>query len=177
MLRIVAFDLSLTSTGVCKSQAPAEPFALETAPLRGMQRLYWIQSRVLAHAEDADLVVLEGYSYGSGYQAHQLGELGGVVRLGLWCRGIPYVDLPPAIRCKMATGKGNASKEHVLSEAVQRLGYTGHSDDESDAMWLLEAARQHYGLSDVKLPKAHFGRTKSSKDFRWPEFDELEGAA
>ena len=89
-MRIVAIDPSLQCSGVCDSQAPDEPFTLvPPAGLAGMARLRWIRGRVVEVTKGADLVVIEGYSHGSRYQAHYLGELGGVIRLMLYCLGRP----------------------------------------------------------------------------------------
>src|SRR6266498_163508 len=92
-LRIVGLDLSLTGTGIADGDhlrtlrtgliGPARLAALRDEILRvvlGVGTLPWTQ----APAEPASLTVIEGYSYGSkGSSAYQLGELGGVIRLGL----------------------------------------------------------------------------------------------
>ena len=156
-MRVVALDLSLTATGVCDSQAPDEPFTLEPpARLSGMARLRWIRERVREATKGADLVVIEGYSHGSRYQAHYLGELGGVIRLMLHCFEQPYVDVAPSVVKKLATGSGIARKEAVLAEAIRRIGYGGSDHNESDALFLLQVALQHYRLPGaVTLPKAN----------------------
>lgn len=165
-MRIAALDLSLTCTGVAKytptedgsdhaiAVATLEPPASEGT---GIERLFWHLRHVLAWTDGCDLTVIEGYSYGSkNTRAHATGELGGVVKLGLWTRQRTFVVVPPAIRAKVATGKGNAGKDAVLVEAVKRLGYEGSSKDEADARWLLEAALQFYGLPGrAELPKTH----------------------
>jgi crossover junction endodeoxyribonuclease RuvC len=177
-MRVVALDPSLTCTGVAESRAPTEPGVL-TPPngLTGMGRLHWIQKQVMQLATGADLVVIEGYSHASRHFAHQLGELGGVIRLTLWCMRVPYVDVPPAGRMKIATGKGQAKKEAVLAEAIRRLGYTGSNDNEADAMWLLQLALHHYGLPGaVALPAAHLEPLAKSKA-EWPVVDQLRRSA
>lgn len=134
----IAFDLSLTCTGWCSG--------LETGTLvppkgadRGVPRLQWIRTQVLelVEKEEAQLVVLEGYSFASrGRAIISLGELGGVIRCALADAGISFVDVAPSCRALFAAGKGNASKEQVLAQAIRRLGYAGHSHDEADALWL-----------------------------------------
>jgi crossover junction endodeoxyribonuclease RuvC len=140
---VSAFDLSLTSTGY----ATPEGSGVLVPPdgMRGIDRLRWIRRHVLDLARG--LVVLEGYSFASrGRAIVSLGELGGVVRVALADARIPWVDVPPAVRCKLATGRGNAPKEAVLAAAIRRLGYAGHSHDVADASWLRQAALIHYGL-------------------------------
>lgn len=173
-MRVVALDPSLSATGVADSAAPDRPFTIAPPQgLRGPARLFWIQKQVRQACAGADLVVIEGYSHGSKYQTHALGELGGVIRLTIWCMNIRYADVPPPVRMKVATGKGQAKKEHVLAEAIQRLGYQGHDNNEADALWLLQLALHHYGLPGaVELPKAHLEPlAKASVD--WPEFEQL----
>lgn len=169
-MKILALDMSLTSTGVAYIDGTRR---VETwkVPGKGMTRLARLRDLVLSSADAADLVVLEGYSYASrGRAVVSIGELGGVIRLALHTFGHPYVELAPSVVKKLATGKGNAGKELVLVEAVKRLGYGGSSTDEADALWLLEAARQHYGISDVELPKTHLAALEK---VTWPIWEDL----
>lgn len=175
---VLALDLSLTSTGVARSMATAYATQRIRPTGRGTARLADIRDQVLALAQGGDdpllggryravdLVVLEGYAY-AGHQAHQLGELGGVIRVALHDAGIPWVAVPPATVKKLATGAGNAKKEQVLLAAVRRLGYTGDSNDEADALWLLEAARQYYLMAGrERLPQAHLAGLGGKTE--WP---------
>lgn len=166
-MNILALDLSLTSTGYAWS-SPQESRVGRLAPAeKGMNRLSWIRDHVLRLATGAGLVVIEGYSFASrGRAMISLGELGGVVRLALFDRDTPYVDIPPTVRAKYATGKGNASKEAVLVNAVRRLGYEGSSNDEADALWLRTMAEDHYGLTESPVPKSH---REALDKIQWPE--------
>lgn len=163
-MRLVALDLSLTVTGVARYIPAGDDHAIEVFTLKppdsagtGIERLFWHLKEVVRVTEGADLTIIEGYSFGSKTsRAHSIGELGGVVKVGLWTRRRPFVSAPPAVRAKTATGKGNAGKAAVLVEAVKRLGYEGDSFDEADARWLLEAAMQFYGVPGAaELPKGH----------------------
>lgn len=155
-MNVLALDLSLTCIGWAsngETSGTHEPVGRGVHRLGGV--LNWLDRMLLD--TQADMVVLEGYSYASrGRAIVSLGELGGVVRLHLHQRGVPVVEVPPSCRAKLATGKGNAQKDAVLVEAVRRLGYQGHAHDEADALWLLQAALVHYGLPGAaELPKAH----------------------
>lgn len=162
-MRIVAFDLSLNATGVA-SAAGVEVLAPPASCSSGVARLRWIRGAVLDRA--GDLNVIEGYSYASRGQAIiSLGELGGVVRVALTDTGVKWVEVPPACRAKYATGKGNASKEQVFAEAIRRLGYAGHSNDEADALWLRAMALDHYGAPVCEMPKVHRAALDAVK---WP---------
>lgn len=160
-MNIVALDPSLVSFGwACEFDRVVSCGTIKPGKRRGMERIDFI----LAELNESfgfgdsigDLFVLEGYSYGSrGRAAVSLGELGGVLRHELHKNRVPFVEVSPNGRAKLATGKGNAAKEAVLVEAVRRLNYAGSSHDEADALWLLEAARQHYKRSVIALPKKH----------------------
>ena len=109
--RILALDLSLVRTGVCRPDGRTSCIA--TGALRGMRRLDAIARNVqeLARAEAADLFVLEGYSFGSkGRAVFDIAELGGCVRFLLYRLGIPYVDVPPATLKKYATAAATAAR-------------------------------------------------------------------
>jgi Holliday junction resolvasome RuvABC endonuclease subunit len=191
-MRLLALDMALTSVGWAR-WLPADPLSetprgrIESGsfqhPGRGMQRIEAILSSVesLCHFPTTasatlplpHLVVLEGYSYrSSGRSTVSLGELGGALRWHLHLHGIPWVAVPPAVRAKWATGKGNAGKEQVLSQAIQRLGYQGHDGDEVDALWLLQVALYRYGVEEavVPVPKAHRSFVDKAN---WPAREEL----
>lgn len=158
-MKVLALDLSLTSTGVAFPGGGVTTWCPPKGVV-GMDRLDWVRV-LLAHAmgnDLPDLVVLEGYSFGTARQAshaHALGELGGVIRHTLWRNEQPYVDVPPASLKKFATGKGSAKKELMLVEAVKRLGYDGSSNDEADALWLRAMALDAYGEPVVQMPQAN----------------------
>lgn len=167
---VVAFDLSLRATGV--AMPDGSTLSLKPGSRTGMARLAWIRDSVAGLADlpgvcAVDLVVIEGYSYASkGASVVDIGEMGGVVRLMLWERQIPYVEVAPSSLKMFATGKGNAGKDDVLAEAIRRLGYAGSSKDEADALWLRAMALHHYGEPVVSLPATHLrGIDKVS----WPE--------
>lgn len=43
-----------------------------------------------------------------------------------------------------ATGKGGAKKAAMIQAAKDKLGYPGNDDNEADALWLLELAKNDY---------------------------------
>lgn len=76
--------------------------------------------------------------------AHIYGGM--VAMLGAWCESakVPYQGIHWATIKRHATGKGNANKEAMIAAARERLGYEGQSDDEADALWLLDFALTTY---------------------------------
>jgi crossover junction endodeoxyribonuclease RuvC len=134
-MRVLGLDLSLTASGYA---ADEEAVGVIRSRARGPRRLAEIRNFILELASDCEVVVLEGYSYASPNQAHQIGELGGVVRLGLYAAHVPYAEIPPAVLKKFATGKGNADKDAVLAAAIRRFGFQGEDNNAADA-WILRA--------------------------------------
>lgn len=171
-MRIAAFDLSLTSTGVARHTPPGDDLPIVTGALRcrdkGAERLVAVRSLVLSELRPLgtyDLVVVEGYAFGRPNQAHFIGELGGVVRVALFEAGQAFMVVPPASVKKYATGKGNATKEVVMGAAVHRAGREFESTDEADAWWLLQMACAHYGLEHVEMP----GKNREALEaVEWP---------
>lgn len=169
-MNLLALDLSLTSTGWAAKHGAQPPTWGTFKPKdQGAQRLQgivtWLDT--LLDVWKPEVVLVEGYSFGSQLsRAHALGELGGVVRLRLFQRAQLVVEVAPKTRAKFATGSGNAGKEQVLVEAVKRLGYIGHSNDEADALWLLQIGLQGYACSEaVRVPSGHMAALDA---IEWP---------
>lgn len=168
----MGLDLSLTSTGV---SVGGETTVIATK-LRGAERLFRISLDVLeiAVAKNVQIVAIEGYSFASrNSHAHSIGELGGCVRMRLWEKGIPFVEIPPTCRAKFATGKGNASKGEVISAISAQTGlvFSGAgADDECDAWILEEMLRAKLGN-----PMAHWTADKLAAldKVDWSELERL----
>lgn len=158
--KLLGLDLSLTSTGYSCGEAQGVIASKE----RGVVRLKEVSEAIkkLILELNIEVVILEGYSFASrSGQAFSIGELGGVVRLTLHELGIPYVEVPPTCRAKFATGRGNASKNEVISAVSAKTGIVWGNpgaDDKCDA-WILE----EMGLSVIGMSK-----------FSWPATN-LEG--
>jgi crossover junction endodeoxyribonuclease RuvC len=158
-LNILAIDAALTATGLCLPNGDTLTLSCKHA---GMTRIRWIRDRVIQEGRrfgPLDLVVIEGYSYGSkGNSAVNLGELGGVLRFTLWEAAVPYVEIPPSCVKKYATGKGNAGKEDMLQEACLRTHRRFPDNNSADAFWLWQMALARYCPEHellVKMPKAN----------------------
>lgn len=136
---IFGLDPSLTSTGVAtrlddgnELARPATIKSKATGPLRLVEIRDVLRDLIPPNAA----VYIEGYSFSSRFsRAHALGELGGVIRVDLWERGIRCVEVAPKMLKSWAVGKGNAGKEEMLAAAI-RGGYEGHDNNEADAWWL-----------------------------------------
>lgn len=157
---VVGLDLSLTGTGIAFHDGTVRK--VDGSKTSGMERVDMIVTEIgkalhLARAEhDGEpKVIIEGYSYASANQAHQLGELGGVVRHLLWRASVPYAVVPPNSVKKLATGSGGAGKIEVVVAARERLGYVGHNDNEADSLWVRAFGLALLGALPCQLPKTH----------------------
>lgn len=156
-MNILALDLSLTSTGFCHNGETGVISVDKTGP----HRLWLIKREVedLVIRFKIDVVVLEGYSFASrNSQAHSIGELGGVIRLLIWELGKPLVVIPPTCRAKFATGKGNASKNEVISSISAKTGLIWSNpgaDDKCDAWVMEEMVLCHLGKPRFSWPSTH----------------------
>jgi len=167
-MSIVGLDLSLTATGYASATRVA---TIKTAT-RGTHRLLELRAKILqlVIGDVADLVVIEDYAFhGQGAHSHELGELGGVIRLALFEAHIEFVTVIPSTLKKFATGKGNASKEEMLVAAV-RAGAPVSTNNEADAWWLRAAGCQHYGEPLVSRPKV---QRDALNKVAWPARDLL----
>lgn len=175
-LAVVGIDLSLTATGI--AYADGTTATITTAKLNGPERLIKVRQAVklaLDVAEWApDLVLIEGYAYARPNQAHQCGELGGVVRVALHeeCEESPHMGwaiVPPAKLKKFATGKGTADKTAMVVAARERLGWEGMDDNQADALWLRALGLEMYHALEVRLPQAHIAALDGIEILRAPK--------
>lgn len=162
---VFGLDLSLTSTGMAWNDE-GEDFSpiVITTKLKGVERLNHISTEIMKVLEwegkNNPHVVIEGYAFAhKASRAHSLGELGGVVKHELWKAGIPVSIVPPTVRAKFATGKGNAGKSAVVSAVSARTGLIfdgAGADDKCDA-WLLLEMGCHYlnGEGQFEWPKTN----------------------
>lgn len=165
-MNILSLDLSLVRSGFVRPEGTAGVIVPPKCADRGMPRLRHIRNSVRDMLGGVDLVVIEGYSFGSMNKREALGELGGVVRLMLYEARVRYVEVPPSSLKMYATGKGNAPKDLVLVECVKRLGYTGADNNIADAMWMRAMALDAFDLPIVAMPQTN---RAALKKVRWQE--------
>lgn len=160
-LVIVGLDLSLTSTGTARIGDKIWADRIVPRKLSGHARMRHILLEVIGLTEGADLIVIEGPSFGSGVNARQSGhhERGGLwwlVTYQLWRRERPFAVVPPAVLKRYGTGKGNASKDAVLAAAVRRYHQVEFDgNDEADALVLAAMGADQLGRPIATVPAAH----------------------
>ncbi len=151
MPTIMGIDPSLTSTGLVVLEN-GNLILHETLEVKekGIARLLTLQNilegRLFAY--NPDLVVVEGYAFARSNQAHQMGELGGMVRMLLAQKRVPWLEAAPTQVKKFATGKGNAAKELILMNVLKRWGVEFQVSDEADAFVLAKIGQAVLG--DIK---------------------------
>lgn len=169
--RILAIDPSLTGTALVGPSFDTDldvvdRWKIVTKGMTGTDRLRFIRDRVLDAAcgqsadpgnDGADIVLIEDYTYGQGRQAHQIGELGGVLRLALDDVGVRWVPVNASTVKKFATGKGNAKKAAVVAAVTHRTGRETPDDDIADAtaIYCIGLALQGLAHPMGVLPKTH----------------------
>lgn len=142
-MKIVGIDASLTSTGVAVIGGGNVDTDVIQRKSTGIERLIEIREQVKGIVNGVDLVAIEGYAFARSNQAHQIGELGGVLRVMFREEGIEYIDVAPSAVKKFATGKGNANKEAVAVGVYKRWGKEFKTNDEADAFVLAKIGQAY----------------------------------
>ncbi len=158
-LRVVGLDLSLTSTGLSDGQS-VHAISTGTQELlearldrlvRGVVSFVLSTSHPNKHC--ADLVVIEGSSYGSRGPGHEeLAALRIMVRHRLWRMGVPYAIVPPRTLKRYTTGSGTATKQQMVCALYGRHGLDWQDVkvkdgryDQADAFALAAMGYHHVG--------------------------------
>lgn len=171
-MNFLGLDISLTSTGCSLN---GETWTISTNS-KGAERLSRISNDVVNIVMDnpIDIVILEGYSFASrNSQAHSIGELGGAIRMKIWERGVPYIEVPPTCRAKFATGRGNAGKNEVISAISAKTGiiWSGAGADDRCDAWILEQMGiARIGKSTYEWPATNMAALDKVD---WSELDRL----
>jgi crossover junction endodeoxyribonuclease RuvC len=166
---VLGIDPSLTSTGLVRIDQHDGVQLYRIRPrVKGHDRLDAILDAVSYSVRDADLVVIEGPSYGStGTAYHQLAGLWWLITHHLYRAGRPYAVVSPQARAKYATGNGGAGKDAVLAAVVRRyadVDVTGN--DVADALILAAMGARWIGEPIDSVPKTHL---VAMDKVSWPE--------
>ncbi len=115
-----------------------------------------------------DLIAYEDASFGGKNQATKAAhnELRGMIKLVASEIGAKTLSYMPSTIKKFATGNGGADKSQMMRACKTILGIMPRDDNEADALWILEAARQGY-LPPKKAAKQFAKRFKPAKQSRF----------
>jgi hypothetical protein len=178
---VIGIDSSLTSLGIA---TPDSADALRwKGSDRGHDRIEWLRTQVLDRSKAADLVVIEGPSYGSKMLPgqHELAGLWWILTHGLWRRGIPYAVASPHSRTIYATGAAFPAKDHpkdkrariakgmVHTFVAEKLGIWCEGSgryDASDAATLAAMGMHWLGYPLTIVPASH---ARALDGVRWPD--------
>ncbi|MEU5624236.1 hypothetical protein [Streptomyces tendae] len=164
---IIGLDLSLRSTGVA-GEGWTDHIRTK---LVGDARLTHLEERIVSFIRNADLVAMEGPSFGHGsLGGHEdMAGLRVLVRRYCYRHQIPYAVLPPSSLKLYVAGYGKASKGEVRSAVADRYGV--HTEgtaryDEADAYAALAAACDWWGAALAAVPD----RQRAALDgCQWPD--------
>ena len=140
---VVGLDLSITSTGIARydfeSGGSVVTFVVGTDAKFGpiWERLYFSLNGILALVSKDDLVLVEGYAFGSKYNMAALAELGGLVKFSIWRKTgrWPVIVTPHQLK-KFAIGVGKGGKEDMKLAAYKHYRKEFATNDECDAFFL-----------------------------------------
>lgn len=144
---ILALDLGTTTGWALRTRDGAvtggtqsfRPQRFEGGGMRFLRFKRWL-TELKAHADGIDSLHFEEVRrHVSTDAAHAYG--GFLATLTSWCEHhqIPYQGVPVGTIKKHATGKGNASKDEMIT-AMRRLGHVPTDDNEADALAILHWA-------------------------------------
>lgn len=177
---VIGLDLSLASTGVVglRLALPRNPqiWRLQSA-YKGVKRLSdlcdQLDTAISGFTQDIDrwlwedevLAVIEGYSMGSRVgQAFSIGEWGGVARLLLYDKRVPFIEVPPSTLKKWTTGKGNSPKDKMRLSVYKRWGFEADSNDVIDAYALAQFGRAYLAIRTGALELDEKAFTKAEME-------------
>ena len=157
-MRVIAIDpgtscgYAYTDTGtVCVEQSGVldlKPRRHEGGGMRcvRMKSLLWALASTFPAGDVGALFYEEVRGHRGTDAAHIYGGIIAVIAAFCEERSIPYRGIPVGTIKKRATGKGNASKAQMIESAQERWGDTIKSDDQADALWLLQVGLEELGM-------------------------------
>ncbi|MFI8104739.1 hypothetical protein [Streptomyces sp. NPDC086023] len=171
---VIGLDLSLTSTGVA-GQGWTDRIRTKS---RGDARLAYLEDAVVSFIRSAELVVMEGPSFGHAgpRNPEDLAGLRVLVRRYCYRHHIPYAVIPPSSLKLYVAGRGNATKGEVRSAVADRYGVHTEGSaryDQADAYAALAAAYDWLGQPLAPVPERN--RAALAK-CAWPEHPMAEVA-
>jgi crossover junction endodeoxyribonuclease RuvC len=152
---IVGIDPSLTGTGIVALRRDTVELVktVKTEPNFSLIHRVSVICRGIIDAikeTTPDLIVIEGFSYGSkGRAVFEIAYLGWRIREELERfkeqDGIPWIEVPPAQLKKFATGKGTANKGVIMQQVYKRWGFEASDNNVADAFVLAKIGQAYLG--------------------------------
>jgi Holliday junction resolvasome RuvABC endonuclease subunit len=141
----LGIDQALGHTGVAVIDAKAKLIELavvKTGDSRGAHRLaqIWDGVDAIASRYAVKQACIEGYAYDATGRTFDLGEVGGIIRLLLYRKKIPFKVVAPAQLKKFAGVGPQADKPKVMKAVAKKWGIEIDQDDACDAYVLSRVA-------------------------------------
>lgn len=154
-LRYAGFAALPLDLGVTKTGIETKTFGIDleqnVSTRDRIQRLDQIEKETLEFWEEVGKpdVAIEEYAFSrDGSHAHELGELGGIVKLAFYRAGIYVTPVVASSARKLLTGYGGGTSEQAkkaVQRAVEAAGFAGLNEHEADAF-----AVANYVLAEMK---------------------------
>ena len=148
-MNILALDCG-TKTGYATNLLNGEgsgvvdfkPKARESGGMRFLRFASWLSE--MFDLVKPDLVVYEMPHNRGGSATEVLNGMVAIVQKECASRGIEYTTVHSATLKKFATGSGRAGKEDMVQRAIEVFNKRILDDNEADALWLLEYAKEEF---------------------------------
>lgn len=172
-LRVIGLDLSITSTGVCRTNGST--FRIKTRQKDGPRRMTQIRDVLAGEVAEQrpQLAVIEDLPMITGRMSianlKRIASLHGVVQSVLVDADVPWAYVAPKTLKSFACDNGRAEKSDMAAAAYLAAGAEFDDDkggDQADAWWLRAAGLDWCGLPLFGLPQAQ--RDYLSKA-EWPD--------
>lgn len=160
-VRIIGLDLSLSETGFAifsKDENKIDGGSIKVSPkiikqynlTTTMSKIEYIVEQLnyeFAVNRPALVVIEDTFCNPRNMKtSKQLIQLGGVVRYILEIAGVPYIDIAPSKLKLYVTGKGNASKDEMVSTVNEKFGINVKNNNVCDAIGCCV-----YGVSTLSI--------------------------
>lgn len=145
-MKYVGIDPS-TKTGIVEISENGQVITYEIKPIstKDPSRFIEIADEVcyfLPNEREETVICIEGFAYGArGKGVSTQYGIGWTIRMELIKKGYRYIDIPPTVVKKFATGKGNAKKDAMVLPIYKHWGFEHISDNVRDAYVLAQIAR------------------------------------
>lgn len=144
-MKILSLDVA-THCGWCtETTSGVWDFSIKKDESSGMRLIrFKSKLREVVEIERIDLITFEAAAIYSKFPNFVQSEMHGVLKVFCEENKIEHRSFAVTEVKKHATGKGNAGKQLMVVAAQQKLGYTGHDDNQADAMWIYDLTKSLY---------------------------------
>ncbi len=141
--KIVSFDPSLSRTGICLYEN--YDFKCLSWSRNGRSTDAVLNDTYqavlkLVDAKKPHFAIKEGYAYNAfTTNITQLAELGGIIKLALFQKGIPLINIVNTTWKSLALSDGHIKKKLIMEAASRLYPVVWHNSDEVDAFLMLKS--------------------------------------